>query len=169
VVRLLARLRWHGPVMVEFRDDGGPNPCLMEVNGRFWGSTQLGVDAGLDLPRAWVELLEGKRVASAMEYQAGVTLRWLWGDIKRFLTILHGAPPGFPSAYPTRLQGVAELVRWQPRGTRLEAWRRSDPGPALGEWVQGVSELLELGVSQRRARLRSVRPTTMLELGINRK
>jgi predicted ATP-grasp superfamily ATP-dependent carboligase len=169
VVRLLARLHWHGPVMVEFRDDGGPNPCLMEVNGRFWGSTQLAVDAGLDVPKAWVELLEGRQVAHAMEYQSGVTLRWLWGDIKRFLTTLHGAPPGFPGAYPTRLQGMAELFRRQPRGTRLEAWRRSDPGPALGEWVQGVSELLELGVSQGRARLRPVPPAPRLELGINRK
>src|SRR6185312_113515 len=43
VERLLAELQWHGPVMVEFRDDGCSPPALMEVNGRFWGSTQLAV------------------------------------------------------------------------------------------------------------------------------
>src|SRR2546422_7527370 len=33
--RLLAEMRWHGPAMVEFRDDGQGEPWLMEVNGRF--------------------------------------------------------------------------------------------------------------------------------------
>jgi predicted ATP-grasp superfamily ATP-dependent carboligase len=154
--RLLARLGWHGPMMVEFRDDGGPNPWLMELNGRFWGSTQLAIEVGLDVPRLWVELLEGKRAEPVVEYPAGVTLRWLWGDVKRFLTILGGRPAGFPGAYPTRLQGLVELFRRQPPGTRLEAWHRDDPWPAFGEWIQGIGELLDLGLSRRFGRGRSV-------------
>lgn len=169
VERLLARLEWHGPVMVEFRDDGESSPWLMEVNGRFWGSTQLAIEAGLDIPRAWAELLEGKRVAPVSEYASGVTLRWLWGDVKRLLTILKGRPPGFPQAYPTRLEGVAELFRRQPEGTRLEAWNRDDPGPAVGEWAQGIGELLDLGLSAARATVRSGRAGPMLELGVDRK
>jgi hypothetical protein len=155
--------------MVEFRDDGESSPWLMEVNGRFWGSTQLAIEAGLDIPRAWAELLEGKPVAPVSEYASGVTLRWLWGDVKRLLTILKGRPPGFPQAYPTRLEGVAELFRRQPEGTRLEAWNRDDPGPAVGEWAQGVSELMDLGVSAVRAMVRSGRPGPTLELGVDRK
>jgi predicted ATP-grasp superfamily ATP-dependent carboligase len=169
VMQLLAELRWHGPVMVEFRDDGGPAPCLMEVNGRFWGSMQLAVAVGLDVPRWWVELLQGKPVESVTDYPAGVTLRWLWGDVKRLLTILKGRPPGFPGAYPTRLEGVAELFRRQPRGTRLEVWNRNDPAPALGEWIQGLGELLELSWSGGRASARSVGLAPRLELGIHRK
>jgi hypothetical protein len=141
--------------MVEFRDGGGPSPYLMEVNGRFWGSTQLAIEIGLDLPRVWVELLEGKRVESATDYTEGVTLRWLWGDVKRLLTILHGRPSGYPGAYPTRLQGVAELLRAQPPGTRLEVWHRDDRWPALGEWTQGLGELLDVGWSLRRVISRS--------------
>jgi predicted ATP-grasp superfamily ATP-dependent carboligase len=144
VERLLAGLRWHGPVMVEFRDDGGPNPCLMEVNGRFWGSTQLAVDAGLDVPRAWLEVLLGRTVEPVTHYRTDVTLRWLWGDIKRLLTILKGRPAGYPGAYPARLTGLRELTQRQPPGTRLEAWRADDPWPALGEWVQGLGELMDL-------------------------
>jgi predicted ATP-grasp superfamily ATP-dependent carboligase len=144
VERLLARLRWHGPVMVEFRDDGGPDPCLMEVNGRFWGSLQLAVDAGLDVPHAWLELLLGRTVEPVTYYQTDVTLRWLWGDIKRCLTILKGRPAGYPGAYPARLTGLRELMQRQPPGTRLEAWRADDPWPALGEWVQGLEELMDL-------------------------
>jgi predicted ATP-grasp superfamily ATP-dependent carboligase len=142
--RLLRELSWHGPVMVEFRDDGTSPPWLMEVNGRFWGSTQLAIEVGLDVPRYWVELLEGRSLDAVTHYPSGVALRWLWGDVKRFLTILQGRPAGFSGPFPTRLGGLRELFQAQPPRTRLEAWQRDDPWPAVGEWIQGVAELLEL-------------------------
>lgn len=163
VERLLAQLQWHGPVMVEFRDDGGESPCLMEVNGRFWGSTQLAIDAGLDVPRSWVELLQGHHVEPVPSYTDGVTLRWLWGDVKRLLTIFKGRPPGYPGAYPTRLQGIAELFRRQPPGTRLEAWRPDDPWPAAGEWVQGIGELFDVGMTAGRESVRAKWHSPLLE------
>lgn len=150
VERLLAELQWHGPVMVEFRDDGDGPPCLMEVNGRFWGSVQLAISAGVDVPRMWLELLSGGASAPPASYAHGVTLRWLWGDAKRLLTILQGPPPGYPGTYPTRGEGFRELFRRQPAGTRLETWDPRDPWPAAGEWVQGLGELMEQG-SRRRA------------------
>src|SRR5712691_963927 len=76
----LAELLWHDPEMVEFRDDGAHAPCLMEVNGRFWGSLQLAVSAGADVPRWWVAMLEGHPAEPRTSYAEGVTLRWLWGD-----------------------------------------------------------------------------------------
>jgi predicted ATP-grasp superfamily ATP-dependent carboligase len=82
--RLLTALEWHGPAMVEFRDDGS-EPCLMEVNGRFWTSLQLAISAGVDFPRLWVAILSGEPVPAPNGYREGVTLRWLWGDVKRFL------------------------------------------------------------------------------------
>ena len=48
-VKLLEKVRWHGVAMVEFkveRDTGIPR--LMEINGRFWGSLQLALDAGVE-------------------------------------------------------------------------------------------------------------------------
>jgi predicted ATP-grasp superfamily ATP-dependent carboligase len=167
--RLLHRLGWHGPVMVEFRDDGGPSPSLMEVNGRFWGSTQLAIEIGLDLPRAWVELLEGKQVEPIDGYAEGVTLRWLWGDVKRLLTILKGRPPGYPGTYPTRLQGFEELFQPQPPGTRLEVWNRDDRWPALGEWIQGFGELLDAGWSTGLGVARFLRSAPVLQLEVDRR
>ncbi|HWT00691.1 MAG TPA: ATP-grasp domain-containing protein [Pyrinomonadaceae bacterium] len=140
--RLLSELKWHGPAMVEFRDDGAGAPCLMEVNGRFWGSLQLGIDAGVNFPLLWVAILKGERVEPALEYAEGVTLRWLWGDIKRFMRILRGAPPGYPGKYPTVMQGVKELFGPQPAGTRLEVWRAGDLWPGLGEWAGAFREFL---------------------------
>lgn len=140
--RLLGALQWHGPAMVEFRDDGVHKPCLMEVNGRFWGSLQLAVSAGADFPRWWVEILLGRAPAAAPGYQTGVTLRWVWGDVKRFLYILAGPPPGYPGSYPTIWQGLRELLGPQPAGTHSETYEPADRRPALGEWVQGIDQLL---------------------------
>ncbi|RPI57489.1 MAG: hypothetical protein EHM55_01625 [Acidobacteria bacterium] len=143
--RLLAAMEWHGPAMVEFRDDGGSTPVLMEVNGRFWNSLQLAVDAGVDFPRMWIDLLTGGSVPPVSSYTEGVTSRWLWGDVKRFLRIAAGPPSGYTGPYPSRWQGVTELFGPQPSGTRLEVWRPSDPWPAMGEWIQGVQEVMTHG------------------------
>lgn len=140
--RLLAELKWHGPAMVEFRDDGRNPPCLMEVNGRFWGSLQLGIDAGVNFPLLWVSILKGQAVLPQAEYTEGVTLRWVWGDLKRFLRIVRGAPAGYPGKYPTVFEGLKELFGPQPAGTRLEIWRANDMWPGVGEWASAFREVL---------------------------
>jgi predicted ATP-grasp superfamily ATP-dependent carboligase len=142
--RMLAALQWHGPAMVEFRDDGVKAPCLMEVNGRFWGSLQLAIDAGADFPCWWVEVLRGRPVEAQTGYDEEIILRWLWGDVKRLLYILQGPPAGWGGAYPTRSAGLREFFGPQPKGTRLEVGRAADRWPAVGEWVQGGRELLAL-------------------------
>jgi hypothetical protein len=76
-----------------------------------------------------------------MPYREGVAVRWLWGDVKRLLSILRGAPAGYPGAYPTVGEGLREIFGRQPEGTQLEMWNTSDPLPALGEWVQGTRDL----------------------------
>jgi predicted ATP-grasp superfamily ATP-dependent carboligase len=141
--RLLRAMQWHGPAMVEFRDDGVHTPWLMEVNGRFWGSLQLAIAAGVDFPLLWARLLRGDAIAPQDGYQIGVTLRWLWGDLKRFGHILRGRPSGYTGAFPSVWQGLRELLGPTPRGTKLETWDRTDPWPSIGQGVQGVLELLE--------------------------
>lgn len=139
---LLAKLKWHGPAMVEFRDTGAGAPCLIEINGRFWGSLQLAIEAGVDFPRLWVSTLLGEAVENKVEYTEGVTLRWLWGDVKRLLYIIKGRPQGYTHEYPTLKQGLKELFGRQPEGTRLEAWQKKDPLPAVGEWFEGIRGLI---------------------------
>src|SRR2546430_9020252 len=99
-------MAWHGPVMVEFRDDGAGEPCLIEVNGRFWGSLELAVASGVDFPALWVALLRGERVAATTAYETGVTVRWAWGDVKRLLYVVAGAPPGGPPPDPRPPHGL---------------------------------------------------------------
>ncbi len=50
-VRLLDALDLRGVAMVECkREVGTGRPVVMEANGRFWGSLQLAIDAGVDFP-----------------------------------------------------------------------------------------------------------------------
>jgi teichuronic acid biosynthesis glycosyltransferase TuaC len=157
--RLLAAAKWHGPVMVEFRDDGVSEPCLIEVNGRFWGSLELAIAAGIDFPNLWLSVLTGERPAPPAGYTTGVTRRWWWGDVKRVLHILKGPPPGYPERFPSVVEGMREILGRQPAGTRNETWSTDDPWPALAEWVQGIAEL---GRGARK-RLGATNPTRGLE------
>jgi glycosyltransferase involved in cell wall biosynthesis len=157
--RLLKATAWHGPAMIEFRDDGTSEPCLIEINGRFWGSLELAIAAGIDFPNLWLSILRGERPAPAEGYALGVTRRWFWGDVKRLLHILTGPPPGYPERFPGILEGLREVLGSQPAGTRSETWSADDRWPALGEWVQGVRELA--GNIRKHARTQT--PTTVRE------
>lgn len=136
--RLLRAMAWHGPAMVEFRDDGVSAPCLMEVNGRFWHSLELAVASGADFPRWWLRLLEGRPIEESTAFREGVAVRWLWGDVKRCIYTFKGPPPGYPVERLTLWQGLRDVVGPQPPNTRLEMFQRSDPLPAVGEWVEGI-------------------------------
>lgn len=49
---LLTALDWHGVAMVEFKEDSGGTPHLIEINPKFWGSLDLGVASGMNFPAA---------------------------------------------------------------------------------------------------------------------
>lgn len=162
--RLLSAMNWHGPAMVEFKDDGVAQPCLMEVNGRFWGSLQLAIDAGVNFPVLWLALVRGEKIHPVSKYAEGVYLRWLWGDVKRFAWILRGAPTGYTEQYPTVLEGLRELFGRQPAGTRLETWRAGDRWPAVGELAEGCLEFVQWFRSKSARLLRPNTPIAVEQL-----
>jgi predicted ATP-grasp superfamily ATP-dependent carboligase len=95
--RLAADLRWTGPMMVEFRvDRRSGRTYLMEVNGRFWGSLQLAIDAGMDFPYAYYRMTCGELVAVQSDYAVGIRSRWLVGDMLHVARVMRGRPAGFP-------------------------------------------------------------------------
>ncbi len=63
-LKLLQRVKWHGVAMVEFKVDAASKiPLLMEINGRFWGSLQLAIDAGVNFPFLLLNMAMGKSEA----------------------------------------------------------------------------------------------------------
>lgn len=134
--RLLSHFRWSGVAMVEFKEDEGTGlPYLMEINGRFWGSLQLAVDAGVDFPALLAEAALGGTPKGPEGYRLGVRSRWLWGDVDHLVTVLRRGSalrkthPELPSALKT-LGTIA--IPWRPRD-RFEVLRMGDPGPFLRE------------------------------------
>ena len=136
---LLARFDWEGVAMVEYKiDPRSGTPFLMEINGRFWGSLQLAIDAGVDFPRLLLACALGECEPAVRQYRPHVRSRWWWGDFDHLLArALHSSkalalPPGAPS----RLRALAEfLILWRP-GDRNEILRLSDPKPFFRETVE---------------------------------
>ena len=128
--------------MVEFRlDQETQQLYLMEINGRFWGSLQLAIDAGINFPLLLVDWLNG-RSPEQPQYKPGVILRWWAGDFIRTLRVLKGRPSGFTGVFPSRLSALLEFFGPQPRGTRGEVLRRNDYWPSLIEPISMLKKLI---------------------------
>ncbi len=130
---LLDRFLWQGVAMIEYKVDASTGiPYLMEVNGRFWGSLQLAIDAGVDFPTLLARVAQGRggTVASEAAARTGIRSRWEWGEASHLWARL--AKPreelALPADSPSLLRTVMEMLRWR-RGDRLEVLRLSDPAP----------------------------------------
>jgi predicted ATP-grasp superfamily ATP-dependent carboligase len=135
-VALLRAFGWRGVAMVELKvDDATGTPYLMEVNGRFWGSLQLAVDAGVDFPALLLRAAEGAPATPPPAYRAGVRSRWWWGDVDHLIARLRRSPAelDLPPGAPGRRRAVLDfLTLWRP-GDRNEVLRLDDPLPLLRE------------------------------------
>lgn len=134
---LLTDLRWCGVAMAEFKVGADGTPRLMEINGRFWGSLQLAIDAGVDFPVLLLDQASGKTSTTPPPYRAGVKSRWLWGDVDSLLIGLRRGPQSCGGR--GRLTQVADFLNlWSP-GLSYENPRLSDLRPWLEETAQWMS------------------------------
>jgi predicted ATP-grasp superfamily ATP-dependent carboligase len=142
-VRLLREFKWQGVAMVEYkvdRHDG--TPYLMEINGRFWGSLQLAIDAGVDFPALLLAAARGQSVDPVVRYRSGLRSRWWWGDVDHLVARLRYTDEqlALPPDAPARWRALVEFLKiWRP-GDRTEILRVSDPLPFLREtidWFRG--------------------------------
>jgi predicted ATP-grasp superfamily ATP-dependent carboligase len=139
---LLNRFGWRGVAMVEFKVDATTGtPYLMEVNGRFWGSLQLAIDAGVDFPALLLSAARG--VAEPVDgYQSGVRFRWWWGDVDHLvLRLLQSRtrlslPPGAPS----RSRVLREFLAAGPPHRASDVFRADDPRPSVVETLHWLAE-----------------------------
>ena len=136
-LKLLQRVKWHGVAMVEFKvDAASQRPLLMEINGRFWGSLQLAVDAGVNFPFLLLTMAMGQceRVPEN-GYRVGVKSRWLLGDLDQLSMRMRKSdralnlPPGAPSKFQTLLS----FCRFFERDMFYEVEQIDDPAPSRFE------------------------------------
>jgi predicted ATP-grasp superfamily ATP-dependent carboligase len=139
---LLERFGWRGVAMVEYKVEAATGqPYLMEVNGRFWGSLQLAIDAGVDFPRILVACALGEARQPTPTYRVGVRSRWWWGQVDHLVGRVprgpssHLLPPGTRSAR----RAVADLLLGPfRRADYEEVLRWTDPGPFWNETIRWI-------------------------------
>lgn len=131
-IALLKAMGWRGVAMVEFKQNSADGSLrLMEINGRFWGSLQLAIDAGVDFPALAVDVALERRRAPLETYRVGTRSRWLWGDVDAMLALLFRSRSqlNLPDSHPGRWRTLLNFL--QPWGTRYELERGDDFKPAV--------------------------------------
>jgi predicted ATP-grasp superfamily ATP-dependent carboligase len=139
--RLLDALDWTGVAMIECkRDPNTKRHVIMEVNGRFWGSVQLAIDAGIDFPALLVRCALGQLPAAphGTGYRIGVRSRWFWGDVDHlYLRLTRSAAQlQLAEGGAARLRAVLQFLAFRPGRDQCEVWRWRDPAPFLLETAQ---------------------------------
>lgn len=134
--RLLSALDWHGVAEVEFKlDQRDSAPKFMEINGRFWGSLELAVAAGIDFPYLLYRLMVDGDVSRAFNYKVGVKRRWLEGDLIHISNVLKnvGVHPGIE--YPDRWRALLEFIK--PNNARYDCVDFGDMLPFFSQFMWG--------------------------------
>lgn len=73
---ILDNLKWHGVAMIEFKLNEKDIPILMEINPKFWGSTDLALEAGVNFPKALIDIYHKKDVPFSNVYKIPFKYHW---------------------------------------------------------------------------------------------
>lgn len=157
---LLRALEWEGVAMVEFRYDRGRHrSCLIEVNGRFWGTLALVVQAGVDFPWYVWQLAHGEKPVVPLNYSVGARWRWSAGYLSRW----HDLGKDSVRKVFQHPAGLKELIpSFADLNTRDALWDTTDPMPAIGEMLRTVKDLAVSDVKGIMRALSRVRPRTRI-------
>jgi predicted ATP-grasp superfamily ATP-dependent carboligase len=127
-IALLKAAEWHGPAQVEFKRKADGSPCLMEVNGRFWGTLDLAVAAGVNFPLLTCRMAVDGDVKPVSSYEVGLGFRW-------------PVPYGLLHAFETGRWMDALWKFWGPRKGVKSDMRISDPLPLAAEAVFALKRI----------------------------
>lgn len=138
---LLDCFDWRGVAMVEYKVDAASGePYVMEVNGRFWGSLQLAIDAGVDFPALLVAAVRGEHVDRVDSYRVGVRSRWWWGDVDHLIARFRSQDELLTDELPGRWRALLDFIKPRRGIDQEEVFRLDDPRPFFREtrrWFSG--------------------------------
>ena len=143
--KLLAEVAWSGIAMVEFkRDIRDGSAKLMEINGRFWGSLQLAVAAGVDFPMLCLDYYLGKNPASLhSDYLVGHRLKWFFGILDHLIIRLknNSKHMTLPPEIPGMTGVLSALLRSGGGNTSQDVYDPKDLVPFISETGAYVMQL----------------------------
>jgi predicted ATP-grasp superfamily ATP-dependent carboligase len=117
---------------VEFKIDSRDSvPKLMEINARCWGSMNLAIESGMDVPYLLYLLATGKPIHQSFNYKIGVKYRWLDGDTQNLLSILKSEQNLINVGPPSRFNSVLQFFKFYEKNIHYDGFAISDPLPFL--------------------------------------
>ncbi|GAG07046.1 unnamed protein product, partial [marine sediment metagenome] len=76
-LKILNFLKWNGVAMVEFKYDQKQRRfSLMEINSKFWGSTELALRAGVNFAADLVRVYRGEKLVYNENYNRDLHFYW---------------------------------------------------------------------------------------------
>ena len=134
--KLVEKLSWTGPIMVEFKVDADTREVyLMEINGRFWGSLPLSIFAGVNMPVLYTRTLLGRAVPyPPLVGREGVMSIHRLGDVAHLVRVLFGRSSMRNKLYPSRMSAIRDFLS-VPKGVHHDVWSFHDIKPAVMEII----------------------------------
>jgi protein-tyrosine-phosphatase/predicted ATP-grasp superfamily ATP-dependent carboligase len=130
--KLISALNWNGVAMVEFKlDPQSGEFCLMEINGRFWGSLPLATAAGADFPSMLLDLELNGDIRPCRPYRNDVNCRLLSRDFYWYEAVLRGDADTRIATIPSRWEVFKELGLFLNFRHRFDVQSIFDPVPGL--------------------------------------
>jgi predicted ATP-grasp superfamily ATP-dependent carboligase len=134
---LVHELGWSGIFQAQVLCAAGED-FLIDFNPRLYGTLELAIAAGINLPALWIDLLRGMEPVRCPSYRVGVRFRAGWKDLRALAAMARDGNPR---------EAVAGLVPRADTCHPVLTW--SDPGPALA----GVGRIMrEVGARARGGR-----------------
>ncbi len=150
---LLRALRWEGPAMVEFKvNPQDSSAVFMEVNGRYWGTISLPVQAGIDFPLYHWQTVHGEIPLVPGKYAVGMKWRWTAAHIGRFESLLLAAKKS-SKARRELIRSLVTLPATFSPFVRDALFMYSDPMPAILEFGRTLEDVRSYYTKALRKRL----------------
>ncbi len=142
---LLEALDWEGVAMVEYRyDAANRQACLMEINGRFWGSYPLAQQCGADF--GWLLLAYTGLGITPAANKPDETLigRFMFPELRRLARVCF-SPSEIHDPYfrNTPLKDTVRFIGlfFHPK-SRYYVFSVNDPGPLLQDTWQAFKKMI---------------------------
>jgi predicted ATP-grasp superfamily ATP-dependent carboligase len=85
---ILGNIKWTGPIEMDWiKDEVTKDFKLLEVNPKFWGTTQLTISAGFDYPSWLIDQAEGKDIQIPHSYTCGLMYRWIFDELDAIISL----------------------------------------------------------------------------------
>jgi len=81
-MKLLDALQWHGVAQVEFKSNYNNDVKLMEINPKFWASTELALRAGVNFPYYLCKIAQGCDIEYSEHYDRNLKFHFPAKEIR---------------------------------------------------------------------------------------